>query len=190
LEILTRLTADQGRVAVARKLHEQSVIDGLITDGPERALFVTDDEPDERVEDSDQWRLDRTRAGDTVREEPSAVRPISTESGGDNDFNARLRSRGASAINWRGFGEYNRPRTSLGRMRFRVRALPPRAHPTRSSVERAIPWHSTATTPQIGHRAATVRSRRVASASCRQRTTVLHPRRRSRSASPWRIAVH
>jgi hypothetical protein len=56
LGILIRLTAEQGRIAAARQMYEQALVDGLITDDPELAMLVEDDETDADEDESDEWR--------------------------------------------------------------------------------------------------------------------------------------
>ena len=52
--ILIRLTAEQGRIAAARQMYEQAPVDGLITDDPELAILVEDDETDADEDESDE----------------------------------------------------------------------------------------------------------------------------------------
>ena len=62
---MIRLTAEQGRIAAARQMYEQALVDGLITDDPELAMLVEDDETDADEDESDEWRpgLSRDEGG-------------------------------------------------------------------------------------------------------------------------------
>jgi hypothetical protein len=67
LDLQIRLTAEQGRIAAARHMYEQALVDGLIGDDPELATLLEDDETDAEKDDSDEWRPGLTRVGKDVR---------------------------------------------------------------------------------------------------------------------------